>query len=742
MLNSIRQILNKERNLNLLLFFSSFGIYFIYFHYIFFNLNSILSSITLDTLKNYYTYVYHIKNDGDLLNFSGMNFPFGEHVVYTDCQPILTFILKSLPFTHNYLIGILHSLLFFSFIITPLILNKILRLLDIDKFSSFFVSLAITLLSPQFLKINGGHHALAYACVIPFSILLILNYLKQKTKTNLIKLFTYNTLLFLLHPYLGFSASLFCFVALIIFEITHFNKTVILKNIFKTILAGLLPLLLFKVFMSLTDHHQNRTSEPYGAKMMLENPDSVLSPVFGPFQNFLEQLFPNKTLHFEGHTYLGFFTIILSIIFILSLPFTFKKLKDNKEILAIFVSSIMMLLFSFGLHIYLLDLLKTKSPMLNQFRAVCRFAWFFYYALPLFVFPMLYHWLKTYIRNPKFRYFFFSVPLLFFSFNMLEGHYFLKLYESVFWKFRNFFNEKYLNPEEQNVLKQIAISKPQAIIPLPIFHGGSEIYDRPGSNNSMIPSMIYSYHSGIPIFSVMMSRTSITETEEFIELLDAYKKQRPVTSLLNDHNFLVLKTNDHLMPDEERLLQKTLFFQENDSLKIGYIAKKDLLSRRIDKNIFKLDAMQIKEIDSNQVVFIPFQNSKPFLISNMMDYERIYTLDSNKLKSGEYIVSLHHYYAKKTYQSVACELIVTKAKGKDFVWDQIIPIRFLSGFYPGFGIFEYAINLEKECMYEFIIKGTEDQTYKISNFLLRPTNKTTIAITHLNDTIFNNFPQY
>ena len=45
--------------------------------------------------------------DQQALVFNGMNFPFGEHVIYTDCQPILTFILRLLPFTHNYLIGII-----------------------------------------------------------------------------------------------------------------------------------------------------------------------------------------------------------------------------------------------------------------------------------------------------------------------------------------------------------------------------------------------------------------------------------------------------------------------------------------------------------------------------------------------------------------------------------------------------------------------------------------------------------
>src|ERR1700733_5463679 len=102
--------ISQPLKIDLLIMGAAFCIYFIYFHHVFLNINSILSSITNDSLKNYYTYVYHVKNDSSLFQFAGMNYPFGEHVVYTDCQPALTILLKALPFTHNYLIGILHSI--------------------------------------------------------------------------------------------------------------------------------------------------------------------------------------------------------------------------------------------------------------------------------------------------------------------------------------------------------------------------------------------------------------------------------------------------------------------------------------------------------------------------------------------------------------------------------------------------------------------------------------------------------
>src|SRR4051812_35207730 len=68
------------------------------------SINEVLVSTSGDGIKNYFTFIYHAKNDPGILNFEGMNYPFGEHIVYTDCQPILSTLLRYLPFTHNYLV--------------------------------------------------------------------------------------------------------------------------------------------------------------------------------------------------------------------------------------------------------------------------------------------------------------------------------------------------------------------------------------------------------------------------------------------------------------------------------------------------------------------------------------------------------------------------------------------------------------------------------------------------------------
>ncbi|MDI1354391.1 MAG: hypothetical protein PSX36_05715 [bacterium] len=735
----LRTVFNKKWKINVTLFLCSFAIYFWHFHSVFLNINLLLSSITLDSIKNYYTFIYHIKNDPQLFHFSGMNYPEGEHIVYTDAQPLIACVLKLIPFAHNYLIGILHGLIFMSFIISPLILNKILVQLQVDRFSAFFFSLGIALLSPQFLKINAGHLALAYGCLIPYSILILLKVLDKRDKLSLLHVFVFNTLVFLIHPYMGFSLSLFTFLALFFYDLSRPVSRSSVKSHVQSLTIGILPIVLFKLFMAVTDHHLNRTQEPYGKEAMIENLDSVLAPVFGPFKNFMSGLFPHPSQHFEGHTYLGFFTILLSLAFLLLLPLLVKRKTFQKEITAVFLSSLVILFISFGIHIKLMNAFHVQLSTVNQFRAVCRFAWIFYYCLPLFVIVSIYHSAKTSLNTSSFRIISASIALLFFSTQLLEAHFMFKLNESAYWKFRNFFNETNLNEEEQLVLQSIEQKKPQAIIPLPIFHGGSELYERNGSSNSMIPTMLYSYHAGLPILSMMSSRTSMTETEDLIQILNSYKRNKPMEGKFTENDLLILKTKDALLPDEERLLPYVKFFKQNDTLAMGYLSRADLFRKKLGDKMCRIAEERVLISDSLNLIYLPFENRKPFLSANVHDFEKIFVLDSNMITPGNYVLSFRFYYSERKYQSLSTGLIVTEGDKLEYKWRDLISVRNLSGFYAGYGMFEHSVYIGSGKRYEFVLNGSEGPDYHISHFMLRPKDLTVLAVSSKNDTTLNNF---
>jgi hypothetical protein len=203
----------------------------------------------------------------------------------------------------------------------------------------------------------------------------------------------------------------------------------------------------------------------------------------------------------------------------------------------------------------------------------------------------------------------------------------------------------------------------------------------------------------------------------------------------------VIKTKDALLPDENRLLRKVKLSGGNDTLQFGYITKKDLLARKTDEIAYFLDHQATHLPNSlKPFAFIPFEDRKPFNSSSLNDYEKIISLDSNTIHPGTYVVSFHYHYQEKTYRAVACDLIVTRANHKGSEWQYILPVRYLSGFYPGYGVFEYAIDLTAANTYEFILKGNYGGNYKISDFMLRPANTTIITSDRAKDSTFNNFP--
>lgn len=735
----LTRFFNTQLKLNLILLLCSSSLYFFYFQEVILHLNSVLSSIAGDSLKNYYTYLYHIKNDNGLLHFSGLNYPYGEHVVFTDCVPLLTFILKAMPFTHNHLIGILHGSIFLSFACTPLILNTIFYRLGVDRFSSFFIALAIGLLSPQYFKVLGGHYALSYTFVIPLCILLLINLQQKKNVSALSFLFIFNFLIFFLHPYFGFGTSLFSLLSVFVFEVLTNRGKQIVQTLKNTFVAGALPMILFKVFMLLTDHHLNRTQNPENVNSLVANMGSLLLPNYGPFQELLPKIFRVQPTNFEGFSYIGLFLIMLICVFLILLPFMIRKIKPAKETLSIFISSLFILFLAFGLHNDVLSALHIKSALLNQFRASGRFIWFFYYALPVFVVPTIYISVSKLLQEQTHKPLLKLIAVLFFACNLLEANSLFQLDRTAFWKFRNFFNDNCLEKKEKELIASVKGLKPQALIPLPVYHAGSEVYLRTEKDQAMQLSMMYSYHCKLPILSSFLSRTSISETEELIGTLNAYKKRHSLRSLLSERNFLVLKTNDPLMPDEERLFSKTSIFYKNDSVSFGVLSYKKLFQAVSDSIEFTIQEDQAARVETNNLVFISSENRSPFLPASLEKLEMLYSLDSNKLVSGNYIVSLRYHYKEKVHSAVAGHLILSQVDHVRGEWIENLALKKFSGFYSGFGVFEVKLNLMKNKKYDFMIMGAEKGTYKVSHFLIRREG-TTVKIINKNDTAFNNFP--
>src|SRR4051812_21271255 len=135
------------RKWQLILLFATVAFYFIFLQRLFLHPDSVLSHTGGDDIKNYYTFLYHTANDSSALVFQGMNYPYAEHVVYTDCQPLLSVLLRPFTFLHGHLVGTLHVLLLAFFIVTPLVLYRVFRRVGCSGAWSTASAFAVSVLS-------------------------------------------------------------------------------------------------------------------------------------------------------------------------------------------------------------------------------------------------------------------------------------------------------------------------------------------------------------------------------------------------------------------------------------------------------------------------------------------------------------------------------------------------------------------------------------------------------------------
>lgn len=102
-----------------------------------------------DVLKNYYTYLYYITiSDDSILTFDGMNYPYTEHIVYTDNSPILAIIVKTLGLG-NYAVGIFNGLILFNLVIAPIIAYAIGKSLNLTWYINIVFSVFVVWMHPQ-----------------------------------------------------------------------------------------------------------------------------------------------------------------------------------------------------------------------------------------------------------------------------------------------------------------------------------------------------------------------------------------------------------------------------------------------------------------------------------------------------------------------------------------------------------------------------------------------------------------
>jgi hypothetical protein len=558
-----------------------------------------------DGIKNYFTYAYHIQRDTSFIQFDGMNYPYGEHFMYTDCHPLIADSLKAIarifPGLTAYSIGILNFFMIISFVFTALVVWLILKEFRVNPLLAIPGSLGMMILAPQVFRM-GGHLALSYSFFAPLTIYLSLKCFNENAKLYWQLLLFLNILFwFFIHAYLGMMVSAYVLAYGVIYFIKHFGILKRKMNFYLLMfLQVVIPVVLFLLFIKITDTHSGRTTNPLGFFLSNAEPDDFLIAHAPPLRPLIESIVTVKQ-YWEAWSYIGLTSVIILIILIINLfqnlikhrKFVVgEKLLPKGEGRIMMLSGLILLVFAMGFPFKLVPSLLDVFPFIKHFRATGRFTWFFFFAINILSVIILDQWLKNkeLVKHKIIMRLFVIIALLF---TIIEGWSYHSVNRADVTRNKNLFQFNNLDNDFQTLIKSIDPQHYQAIIPLPFYYIGSENFSIEPSDATVQNSIIISYHTGLPIMGARLTRTSITESKKIIQVISPdYYKKKIQPDLPSEKPFLVIRSIGQLSVYQENLLSKAVLESAGSSVALYELKSESLFSNSANREIKKFDSIK------------------------------------------------------------------------------------------------------------------------------------------------------
>ncbi len=558
--------------------------------------NDYIFSNSGDGIKNYFTYAYHIKHNSNYTNFEGMNYPYGENYLYTDCHPIFAntfkFLSPTIPFFETHSIGILNFLLILSIFFTFIIIYLLLVELKLNRWMSIFFSISITLLAPQIFRMDG-HMALSYSMAIPLAWLLVIKIILKPKKQYFVLLFITSLFWMFIHAYLGMIVISFVFSILLVKILSDNQRRHHLSSYIWLGAVIIAPVILFYSYTILVDVHSGRTNNPSGFFLYNAEFDDIFIPPGEPFGPLLNKLTGGIiNLEWEARGYVGminslFFICLLFVAFIsLFKKSTRKLLKyifDNRIMNISLIAAFIVLLFAMAIPFRQFPSLLEYFPVFKQFRATGRFVWPFYFAFSIFAAYVFQKIIIFTIDEKKNRSFGIVFLIFVIATTILEGFYYHNHISKRISKNLNVFDRELLTDDFNKSIDQMKPEDYQAIIALPFYYQGSESYSRPRNDEAVRNSMIISYHTGLPNVCANLTRTSIEESKRIVQIVSPnYYEKKILNDIKSKKPFLMVKTGDNFTPYERAIIEKGKSICKTDELELLQISFEHLFSN--DKN--------------------------------------------------------------------------------------------------------------------------------------------------------------
>jgi hypothetical protein len=742
----------------ILVFILSILILAIFYGKVISSLNTTYFSTDGDGIQSYYNTYYLAKYDTTLMYSHSMNYPYGEVAFYSLSQPLvagtLKFISNNFVDVTPYTVGILNFLMLFSVVLAAVFLYLILIETGLSVYPALIISVGIAFLSPQIDRF-GGHFTLSYVCAIPLLLYLLLLFHKRHCKILYSSLT--GAVVFVLMTGMVYFATFFAIILLFYWSsvlLSKNNKTSIprFRILLHIALQLIIPVLVFYLITSQFSHlSPDKPSRPYGFLVYKASPESVLLPLWIDYGRFLHKIRNFSYVQWEGISYVG---ITAALGFMVILASLIKKIyrRNWKELLLVtdnfflnilFWASFVALLYSFGLpFIFGLEFLVEYLGPLQQIRSIGRFAWLFYFVINLVVFYRIWRWQqfegKKHVKT--------MALILCMTFLYADVYFFLKYRQGylnnkfpVWSDFRN------TEPDNQWV-GRIEPEKYQAILPLPLYHMGSDNYGMNPRCNMLANSFLVSMKTGLPVAAIYLSRASISQSIKNIALaLEPYREFRILKDLPDKRPLLIVSARCNEFTSEEKNILHFadridssgnfyLYQLDYDSLLMIPQRKEEEMKKEFAKNQVQILDSIHSEDSTSLLRYLSFDEQgqdkgyqgKAMLIkgrSASLLFENYIssTVDSNLLVSfwcSPMNVDL--------FPKTRLEIELFNEAGEKYKYINEMLGAFLKTIDGSWGLIEYRIHLAKPgSRVKIKVYNTQigkKQSYQIDELLIRPEN--------------------
>ncbi len=498
--------------------------------------NAFMFGESPDGFKNYMTTSWHVRHDSSYVHYGGMNYPYGEHVLFTDNQPILSAGMQwwsqHVEDLSGRTVGVVNVVQLLSLLFGAGVLFLLLHRLHLPMWYAGLAALGILFMSPQYGRFDG-HFGLSHTWVFPLLLLLLYRYeVRSSRRYQSVQIGVLVWFAAQLHFYYLGLAALFLGLYMLfqLFKEPTFRN--LRSRISHLVVMVLLPFVLLNIWIHWADYSPDRPANPYGFTTYIGYWEGVFLPYeqFPIYQWVDRNIIAIRRVDGETQTYiglvaLGFFLWTLRRRFRLFDPAWDEMAhhRVQKRYLAgIFSAALLLLLFSCGFPFAIkgMEWMVNLFGPLRQFRGLGRFTWAFYYIINILAFYVLWHkslYFKGFqgARFAWFRWVILLLPLVLLGY---EAVVFQKIKKLTLRE--NLAKREVFAKDPKHWLNQVDFSQFQGLLPLPYYHVGSENIWLDYDFRHYTKVQGTALHTGIPDMGVNMSRTSVGEMVKSVQLVN------------------------------------------------------------------------------------------------------------------------------------------------------------------------------------------------------------------------------